>query len=606
MLESAASGWFDVTYYFLDLEVSPQSTSLKGRVRIVGTCRQDSAQLLTLDLTNTMRIDSVIVNSRACAFIQNSFSFILTLDRWYHLGEAIAVDVWYGGHPVATGFGSFEFSSHSGVPWVYSLSEPFGARDWWPCKNDQYDKADSADIVITCDSIYKVGSQGSLVSVVNRGDGRSTYHWKEQYPIASYLISVDVTNFVEFSNWFHYTATDSMEVLNYVLPEHYADAVQSLPRAVDMLAIYSNLFGLYPFIKEKYGHAEFEGGGMEHQTMTSIGTFDENVIAHELAHQWFGDMITCRTWSDLWLNEGFAQYSTGLYREKKYGAASYRDYINLQMSIGVNAGGAIGAPDTSSSMTLFFSPLIYAKGASVLHMLRHVLGDSIFFRSLYAYANDPSLRYSTAATKDFERACETTSGKDLNYFFKEWIYGTGIPDYTYSWQWNSAGDSSAILITLEQSIVRSNPDFFTMPVDVRIIGGGKDTTVSLFNNARVQTFSVRFPAKPTSLLFDPDGWIMNLSFPSSLFPPTEYFLEQNYPNPFNGTTTIRYRIPNTTQVLLKIYDVLGREVVTLVNARQSPGIYDCRWSASSSTSGIYFYSLLAGGIYLQKKLVVLR
>ena len=192
-------------------------------------------------------------------------------------------------------------------------------------------------------------------------------------------------------------------------------------------------------------------GGMEHQTMTSIGTFDEKVVAHELAHQWFGDKITCRTWSDLWLNEGFAVYCTALYLEKEYGVASYWDYINLQTEVAISAAGEVGAPDTSTAQSLFNYDLIYAKGASVLHMLRHVLGDSIFFSSLRTYANQPSLQYSTATTKDLETACESVIGKSLSYFFQEWIYGEGYPIYQYSWTWNSAGDSSVVTINLKQA-----------------------------------------------------------------------------------------------------------------------------------------------------------
>ncbi len=590
--ETAASSWFDVTYYGLNLDVTTHPNYLKGKVNIIGICRQDSSRVLTLDLMNTMHVDSVQINDQGNPFIQHSSSFDVTLDRSYQSGEILSVNVFYGGAPIPTGFGSFEFDSHSDVPWVYSLSEPYGARDWWPCKNDQADKADSADIIVTCDSTYKVGSQGVLVSVVNHGDGRATYHWRERYPIASYLISVAMTNYVQFSNWFRYSDTDSMEVLNYVLPEHYSSALESLPRVVDMLSIYSNLFGLYPFIKEKYGHAEFASGGMEHQTMTSIGTFDENVIAHELAHQWFGDMITCRSWTDLWLNEGFAQYCTALYREKKYGASSYWDYMNGQISVGMSARGEVGAPDTSSASSLFYSPLIYSKGASVLHMLRHVLGDSIFFLSLRTYATHPQLKYSTSSTKDFERVCENVSGKNLDYFFQEWIYGEGVPDYEYSWDWKSLGASSVLIINIKQTANRTNPAFFTMPIDVRITVAGRESTISVFNNVQSQTFTMLFPSKPNSVVLDPEGWILKLAFMESAFPPAEYFLEQNYPNPFNISTTVRYGLPANSNLHLVVYNVLGQVVSELMNEVQSAGWKEVNWQANVS-SGIYFYRIEA-------------
>ena len=606
LTKTAASSWFDVTYYNLSLDVTTQPDYLKGKVRVVGICRQDSSRLLTLDLMNTMRVDSVQVNDRGCPFMQNRSSFDISLDRSYQSGEVLSIDVYYEGKPIATGFGSFEFASHASVPWVYSLSEPYGAKDWWPCKDDPGDKADSADIIVTCDSTYKVGSQGILASMVINADGRSTYHWRERYPIASYLISIALTNYVQFSNWFRYSAADSMEVLNYVLPEHYSDALENLPRVVDMLSIYSNLFGLYPFIKEKYGHAEFQSGGMEHQTMTSIGTFDENVIAHELAHQWFGDMITCRSWSDLWLNEGFAQYCTALYRERKYGNASYWEYMNTQLNGAMTAQGEIGAPDTSSAGSLFYSPLIYSKGSFVLHMLRHALGDSVFFRSLRAYANHPALRYSTASTKDLQTVCENISGKDLGYFFQEWIYGEGFPDYDYSWNWKSLGDSSVLTINLNQTMNRRNPTFFIMPMDVRITTAGKDTTLSIFNNVQRQTFAINFPAKPTSVLLDPDGWILKVIFSDSEFLPSDYLLEQNYPNPFNPSTTIEYAIPKQSFVTLKIFDLLGREVATLVNEKKDAGNYYVVWDAKQLSTGIYFYTLQAGQFRQAKRMLLIK
>jgi aminopeptidase N len=605
--ETAASVWFDVTYYCLALEVFTQSSYLKGKVTITGICRKDSARSLTLDLVNQMRVDSVLVDGLVSYFIQNENSVDIILAHSYTSGETLSIDVFYEGVPIATGFGSFVFDSHAGVPWVYSLSEPYGAKDWWPCKDDPSDKADSADIIVTCDSNLKVGSEGMLVSVINNGNGTSTYHWKEQYPIASYLISVAITDYVQFSNWFHYSETDSMEVLNYVLPEHDSTALQSLPRTIDMLAIFSELFGIYPFIKEKYGHAEFgRGGAMEHQTMTSTTTFDENTIAHELAHQWFGDMITCRSWSELWLNEGFAQYSTALYLERRYGIDSYWVYMNSQFDQAQTAQGALGNPDKANVRNLFIPALVYSKGASVLHMLRHVLGDSIFFHSLRAYANDTALQYSTATTRDFQSICESVSGKNLNYFFQEWIYGEGYPVYNYSWTWKSLGDSSVIILDIGQISGRSNPAFFTMPIDIRITAAGRDTTLTVLNNVQHQRFVLKSNEKPSGVLLDPDKWILKFASSDKDQLPSEYILEQNYPDPFNSTTTIVYRLRRQGEVTLKIYDVLGREIATLVDARQSPGVYECPWMPHTCASGIYFYRLIAGNVYLQKKMVLLR
>lgn len=603
---SSASNWFDVSYYKLEIIISTQPNYLNGKVTINGRCLENNSLSLTLDLAQTMRLDSISVNGEGCIFVQRNSSFEITLDRPYQKGEALSITVFYQGLPVASGFGSFVFNNHNGVPWIYTLSEPFGASDWWPCKNNPSDKADSADIIVTCDSMYKVGSQGKLISIINHGNGKTTHHWKEQYPIAAYLISIAVTNYVQFSNWFRYSASDSMEVLNYVLPEHYADAVQSLPKTIEMLSIFSNLFGLYPFIHEKYGHSEFAIGGMEHQTMTSISTFDEDIVAHELAHQWFGDMITCRTWSDLWLNEGFAQYSTALYREKRYGSTSYWEYMNPILQNGTFARGIIGLPDTTNPAVLFNFSLMYAKGASILHMLRHILGDTLFFQSIYSYANDPKLKYSTATTDDFKKVCENIANKDLDYFFQEWIYGENTPSYQYSWNWNSSDDSSKLVINLQQPTGRLNPVFFTMPLDFRIATVDKDTTVTVFNNALEQTFSIHLTSKPISVKLDPEGWVLKKVISGTDPFPSNYNLEQNFPNPFNSTTTIRYTLPTREHVTLTIYDVLGREIERIVDARQLPGSYEYHWSPQFIASGVYFYRLEADGIQLQKKMIVIR
>jgi aminopeptidase N len=592
--QSAASPWLDVTYYVLKLDIATGTSYLSGKVTIKGVCKTNSAGSLVLDLVNTMHVDSTIMGGLSTAFAQSSSSVSISLDRAYNAGDALSVDVYYEGVPAPTGFGSFEFGSHANTPWVYSLSEPSGARDWWPCKDDPADKADSSDVIVTCDSSFKVGSNGLLVSVVNNGDGTTTFHWQERYPIASYLISVALTNYAQFSNWFKYSSTDSMQILNYVLPEHLADAMTRLLKTVDMLSVYSNLFGLYPFIKEKYGHAEFgSGGAMEHQTMTSTTTFAEDVISHELAHQWFGDMITCRTWGDLWLNEGFAQYCSGLFREQEYGKASYDSYMGSQMSVAVEAIGAIGVPDSSSVRNLFDPARIYSKGACVLHMLRHVLGDSVFFRSLRAYANDPAFQYATATIPDFQRVCETVSGMNLSYFFQEWIWGEGYPHYDYAWSSKPSGNGYALTINLTQSTNVGNPMFFTMPIDFRVSTVTGDTTITVFNDSLSQQFACNVAAAPVTVLLDPGNWILKLAFSDNSRPANSYSLSQNYPNPFNPKTTLTFQLPTRSFVTLRVYDILGREISTLLNEQRGAGLYSIDWDSSSLPSGVYLYRLLA-------------
>ncbi len=499
----------DVKYYLLDLTITTSPNYLRGRVLLTARSLQDGKTSITLDLMNALTIDSVKVGGTITSFIQSISSFNVTLDKIYNNGDMMEVEIFYQGVPGSSGFGSFEFSSHSGTPWVWSLSEPYGAKDWWPCNDHPMDKADSTDIFVTCNSEFKVGSNGKLLSVIDNGNGTSTHHWKTVYPISTYLISIAFTNYSEFSNWFKYSSTDSMQVLNYVLPEHLSSAQSGLPRAVDGLQIFSQLFGLYPFVDEKYGHAEFGwGGGMEHQTMTYVGGFGEYLVIHELSHQWFGDMITCRTWPDLWLNEGFASYCEALYGEKRYGMSSYWSVVNADMNSAKSAIGTLYLQDTTSVGNMFAGSRVYSKGSSVLHMLRHVIGDSAFFQSMYNYANDPNLKFGTASTQDFQSVCEATSGVDLDFFFNEWVFGEKYPRYTYGWTFEPSFGGYKVTLGINQTTLTTNPPFFTMPIDIQVFSDSWDTTIVVFNNQQNQTFEFEVSHHPTSLQFDPGNWIL--------------------------------------------------------------------------------------------------
>jgi aminopeptidase N len=611
-----AANNIDVTYYGLDLVIGtpPATQMLTGSVTVKCVSQTDTLRHIPLDLSGTMTVDSVLMNGRPMDF-DHQFSIVLvTLDRKYRSGEPLTFTVYYHGVPPSTGFGSFVFSTHLNTPWVWSLSEPYGARDWWPCKDHPTDKADSVDVRVTCSNEFKVGSNGRLVSVTPNNDSMHTYTWSERYPIATYLVSVALTNYSEFSDWFHYSPADSMQVLNYVLPEQYTTARPQAAKTVNMLAIFSRLFGLYPFIREKYGHSSFGwGGAMEHQTMTSTTTYDEYVVAHELAHQWFGDLITCGSWRDLWLNEGFATYSEALYAGEMYGPASYQNYMRGILNGAAHATGTLRVQDTSNVSNLFNSNRVYDKGGSVLHMLRHVLGDTVFFAAMRSYAADPRLRYKTAVTEDFRSACERVSGRDLGSFFNEWVDGEGYPWYDYSWATAPTAGGFSTTVWISQRAKSTPPSVFTMPLDCKFKADTWDTTIVLQNNTPNQQFTVLLPHRPDSVQLDPSHWILaeftNMNQGGTL--PTAFALLQNYPNPFNPSTTIPFDLARQEYVSLKVFDILGREVATLVEGKMPAGHHEVIWNrvdnpGRSVASGVYLYRLIAGEFSSSKTMLLVK
>lgn len=597
---------FDVTYYNLDLQLFPLTKTLSGSVTVVARIRSSSLTSLKLDLAQSMTVQSVAVEGTYVTFTHGSGLLAFPLNRLYLSGELVTVTVQYGGAPGGTGFGSFAFQSTTdGRPWIWTLSEPYGARDWWPCKDHPSDKADSVDISVTTDAALTVGSQGILTAVIVNGNGTKTHHWRHRYPTATYLVSLAVAPYAEVSGWFRYAPADSMPVVNYALPAQLASAATSLPMTVNMLHIFSDLYGLYPFVKEKYGHAQFGwGGGMEHQTLTSLGSFSENLIAHELAHQWFGDMITMSTWPDIWLNEGFATYSVALYREKQYGPAAYRQLMDFEKSNARLAQGRLSVQDTTSVQSLFDSRLVYSKGASVLHMLRRVLGDSLFFHAIRRYAEEPSFRYATASTADFRSVCESVSGRNLGWFFDQWVYGRGFPSLQYDWSVTNGGSGVSVELRIRQTNKAGNPATFTLPLDVRLSDGVRDTTIAVEVTSAVEGFTLPLPFTPTTVTLDPDGWVLidvsqtTVAIRKGEVVPDSFILGQNYPNPFNGNTVIPFTLPEDATVTLEIFSMLGERLFVLSPGTRFPaGEHALRFSPDEGSqtpfpTGVYFYRLI--------------
>ncbi len=584
----------NATYYKLNLYITYAPNFLTGEVNIISRSRVDNLNNIFYDLSSNLTVDSIIQNNEQLSFNQSQNKILISLNGSFNIGQNISVKIYYRGVPVATGFGSFVFGSHNGnEPAIWTISEPFGAIDWYPCKNSPSDKADSSDVWITCSDQLTAVSNGSFEGVVNNGDGTSTYKWSNSYPIANYVISLAISNYSQYNFYYKYSVTDSMPVLNYIYPENLNNVKAELDNTNFMLDLFSNTFGPYPFLNEKYGHAEMGRiAGMENQTISSMGVFNPDIIAHELAHQWFGDKITCRNWENIWLNEGFATYSQAIYHEAVGGITAYNDFMRPTMSTAKTAVGTIYVQDVNSIAEIFSPNRTYAKGCVVLHMLRGVTGDSSFFQTLREFAMDTLYAYKTAVTEDFQSVAERVSKQNLEYFFHEWIYGENYPKYNVSWATEVISNNRyKASITIQQD-VNTFPQYFTMPVQIEINTQSGDTLFTVFNNSQIQTFEFITNSKPLGFTLDPDNWILKDVW-GDIIIPVSFELNQNFPNPFNPKTTISYQLGKPAFVTITIFGILGDEVAVLVNESQREGSYNVEFVTEGLASGTYFYYMQA-------------
>src|SRR4030095_10033432 len=456
---SQASSNFQVTYYRCVWDIDPAVRYIKGSVTS-HFITSNSSNSITYDLATQLTVDSVYFHGSKISF--SRADDIIQIDFPVNIlaSQKDSVTIFYRGVPPSTGFGSFNQTTHSGVPFLGTLSEPYGSKDWWPCRNGVDDKADSIDIIISCPHSYRASSNGLLAIETDNGITRTAFY-KHRYPIASYLVAFAVTNFKVFNHSVQLGSVN-LPMITYCYPEDEGWFQQNTAKVLNALSLFHQHFSAYPFINERYGHTQFSwGGGMEHQTNSFITSPDESLMAHELGHQWFGNKVTCGSWQDIWLNEGFATYLSYFYFEKTDPANHIVRLKNLNNSITTLPGGSVWVEDTTTVGRIFSRRLSYSKGAYLLHMLRWVLGDTIFFRGIRQYINDPKLAYGFARTEDLKRNLEQVSGKDLTEFFSDWFFNQGHPSYTV--RWNQDNNNKAI-ISVSQTTSHSSVNYFEMPL----------------------------------------------------------------------------------------------------------------------------------------------
>ena len=494
-LKTANQDMYDVKYYGLDLKVDPVAKKVSGTVTIKAQVAGASISQMELNLVQSDTVQQVMSAGRSLAFTQQNDILAITLDGTYAAGEFVSVAVTY--RFAASGVGVY-FETSVGQPLIYSFTEDdIGAKSWIPCKDLPSDKADSADIRITVPSNLIVASNGTLMAVFDSTTTK-TYWWHEGYPIATYLISFAAHPYKTYTQYYKYSPTDSMQIQNYLLPANLATAPTTYAKVPGMIKFMSDMFGQYPFIKEKYGHAEVInfGGAMEHQTCTTVDVSNRSpgLIAHELAHQWCGDLVTLKDWSHIWLNESFAPYMAIIWFGQEYGQAAFNSEIN-------------GAANSGPGKVVGPSNLNGGRGTWVLHMLRHIVGDSTFFNIMKSYFADPRLKYGTATTDDFTNICQQVSKKDLRRFFEQWIYKEYCPTYVSQYTSTPNGSQYVVNLTIQQVQFRTST-IFQMPIDITVRTPAGDTTFVAYDSLQTQSFQFTVKAQPTSVTLDKDSWIL--------------------------------------------------------------------------------------------------
>ncbi len=596
------TGNYDLKYHRLELDVDPSVNFISGAITSYFVAKEAMTEI-TFDLASNMTVTDVDQRGTSLAFSQNSNDeLVVTLPVTQNMGVLDSLTVSYSGSPVSVGFASFVQETHNGDPTIWTLSEPYGAKSWWPCKQDLIDKIDSIDVVITSPQFnpsneeYIAVSNGVEQSQVINGNTKTT-HFKHRYPIPAYLIAISVTNYQVYTHQVDNNG-NPFEIVNYVYPESFATAQASTPVTVDIMDLFIDLFEPYPFEDEKYGHAQFGfSGGMEHTTVSFMGSYGRNLIAHELAHQWFGNKITCGSWKDIWLNEGFASYLSGLVFENLDGNDIFTLWKQQRnASITSQPGGAVylSDADTTNVNRIFSGRLSYNKGGMVLHMLRKKLGDATFFQAIRDYLSSPEHAFDYAKTDEFIAIVEASSGEDLTEFFDDWLYKQGYPSYTVTW---SQPNATEVTIQLSQEQSHPSVSFFESPVRLRFVGTlGETQDVVLDNTANNQQFIESVTFDVADVIFDPESDIVSRN--NQVVLSTESFqLESEFkifPNPVSNLIYITK--PQSLKVeKISIFNALGQSLL------------ETQWThmidVSAFSDGLLFVQLETSNGIITKRLI---
>jgi aminopeptidase N len=602
---------YDVKHYLLTLEVSNINTQIGGTAEVLLEATRDM-DTLVLELQDGLIVSEVSFNDDPLALdypVENMLDFehdnnaiFIALDRVRHQGELLRVKIAYGGD-AGQDRGFFAgITSKRGTDYgfdvTYTLSEPLNARDWFPVKQVLEDKIDSVSFRLICAKELLAGSNGLLVNIEDLG-GRHILTWKTNYPMAYYLLSFAVADYMDYSFYAPLSEEgDSVLVQNYLYDT--ADILDDWQFQIDetgsMITLFSKLLMDYPFAREKYGHAMAPmGGGMEHQTMTTIHNFRFSLVAHELAHQWFGDYISCANWQDIWINEGFASYMEYVAAEhlRDQDAADVWMENAMAVALGEKEGSVyVPAEEVEDEYRLFSYALSYKKGAVLLHMIRFILDDDeLFYEVLKTYLTRYQNGLATGA--DFQAILEAVSALDFSCFFQEWYYGEGYPIFKLFWE--QKGDS--LFLSCEQIGSASGvTPLFHVPFELDImLAGGEKQRVRLVQDRNLEEFYVAVDGPVDRIVFDPDLHLLKTATVSQIMPEGEPF--RYGPNPVSSELVIQF--PNIAVIdAVRITSISGQDVY-VQNAAENPLTLDL----STFADGPYLLELTSSSETYTKRIV---
>ncbi len=589
---------FDVIHYLLTVDLynnyTPpydKSYSASNKVTIVA----DSViNAISLNAVNTsLAIDSVVPSS--ISFTHTGDFLNLNFNQTYSVGDTVRFTIYYKHNNVSDG----AFYCNNGF--VFTDSEPIGARKWMPCWDLPGDKA-TFELKAKVPATVLLSSNGLLQDSLKIAD-TIRYHWISRDPASTYLMIITSKDGFNLSTIYWHPPLhpqDSVPMrFYYNTGENPQGIINIMP---EMLNFFSNMFTEHPFEKNGFAtlSSEFAWGGMENQTLTSLcpNCWSEMLAVHEFAHQWFGDLITCATWADIVLNEGFATYCESLWLEHTQGELAYKNDVesNANTYFSNNPGWAISDPDWAinipSTNVLFNGAISYSKGACVLHQLRYVMGDTAFFNGLKSYTNDAvNFRYNTATIHDFFAKMEQSSGLDLSWFMNEWMYVPNHPIY----QIETLLGNTQVTTTIGQS----NASYYKMPIELKYtFFDNTDTTVKVMNDFNNQSFTFNFIKQVTAFQFDPNNKIVLKEVGSNV---TKISCIEDvlgfdaYPNPASESVNIAIRLKAPAVKVLTMYNNLGQEVYKIeigadVYARDislvglSAGVYTIKLSNETSST----------------------